>query len=254
MHYFKFSLIILILLLFSQNCYAEQWETLKRGEVQYIAIDIDSVNFHNNSLYYNVYYNVLRSIDDYSSRDKKYVTVQSKGDSVGIVQTCDNSNDTCLNALTSKTATNFKTLTADSLLYDANIRAQEVYEWSQKNVNVDDMPYFKSYMRDVNRRIKTQWNPPTTSTTRQTTVSFKIAKDGRLLSSEITQSSGDKEYDYQALKAVKNTSFNPLPYEYKGTNVNIDFKFDNNLKNLTDKYDKYGKHVIQVIKIINNGL
>lgn len=248
MRYFRLNIIILTLILFSQICSAEQWETIERGNTKYIAIDIDSVNYHNNSIYYNVFYNVLSSISDNSTRDEKYVTIQSKGNHVGVVKTGDNKE--CLNALTPKVATNFKTLTTDSLLYEANLRAQEVYEWSKKDVNVKDMPYFKTYMRDVQNRIKMRWEPPKSTKTLKATALFKISKDGRLVDCEITKSSGDKEFDYVALQTIKSTPFRPLPEQYKGANVNIafDFNFNQNVQNSASKYLK------RTIEIINNGL
>lgn len=250
MRYFKPCFIILVLLLFSQICYAEQWEVLVRENTRYISIDIDSVNYHNNSLYYNVYYNVLKSIYNNTLRDKKYVTVQSKGNSVGIVNTSEYKGN--LNALTPQVAKNFKELTKDSLLYEANIRAQEVYEWSKLDIN--DMPYFKTYMRDVQNRIKMKWNPPKRENPKQAVIQFKIAKNGMLIGYNFIQSSGDKEFDYVALKTLKETSFAPLPERFRGANVDIQYTFDYNPTNSYDKIDarKVINGVGTTLKLINS--
>ena len=124
MNYFKLLISIVVVLLFSQTCYAEHWYTLNAESRRYIAIDLDSINYHNNSLYYNVHY-IVKATD---SRGQ-YSTIQSKGNKAGIVKTCKPENyKTCLNASTEKVATDFKTLTETSLLYKANLAAQKVYE------------------------------------------------------------------------------------------------------------------------------
>ena len=56
---------------------------------------------------------------------------------------------------------------------------------------------------------------------------FKIAKDGRLLSCRVHRSSGLPSADQAALKAVELTApFRPLPADFKGQNIDIQFTFD----------------------------
>ena len=63
-------------------------------------------------------------------------------------------------------------------------------------------------------------------------VIFKIAKDGRLLSCRVNKSSGLPSADQAALKAVELTApFRPLPADFKGASIDIQFTFDYNVFN-----------------------
>ncbi len=91
-------------------------------------------------------------------------------------------------------------------------------------------PDFGPYMRDLQRRIKTNWNPPKGNESKRVVLLFKIAKDGRLLSCSVFKSSGLPNADKAALDAVKLTApFKPLPVEYKGASIDIQFTFDYNV-------------------------
>ena len=59
---------------------------------------------------------------------------------------------------------------------------------------------------------------------------FKIAKDGRLLSCSVFKSSGLPGADKAAINAVQATApFRPLPAEFKGQSIDIQFTFDYNV-------------------------
>ena len=91
-------------------------------------------------------------------------------------------------------------------------------------------PDFGPYMRELQRRIKTNWNPPKGNESRKVVLLFKIAKNGQLLSCRVFRSSGLPSADQAALNAVKMTApFKPLPADYKGTNIDIQFTFDYNV-------------------------
>lgn len=91
-------------------------------------------------------------------------------------------------------------------------------------------PDFGPYMRELQRRIKMNWNPPKGNESKRVVLLFKIAKDGRLLSCSVFKSSGLPNADKAALDAVKLTApFKPLPPEYKGTSIDIQFTFDYNV-------------------------
>lgn len=88
-------------------------------------------------------------------------------------------------------------------------------------------PDFGPYMKEVERRIKSNWTPPNGGQNKKIVLLFKIAKDGRLLSLSVQKSSGSKSDDDAAIAAVKLTApFRPLPPEYKGASVDINFTFD----------------------------
>ena len=82
-------------------------------------------------------------------------------------------------------------------------------------------------MKEVERRIKANWSPPNGGQSKKVVLLFTIARDGRLLSLKIAKSSGFKADDDAAISAVKLTApFRPLPPEYKGSSVDINFTFD----------------------------
>lgn len=88
-------------------------------------------------------------------------------------------------------------------------------------------PDFGPYMRELQRRIKLNWDPPKGNESKTVVLLFKIAKDGRLLSCRINKSSGLPTADQAALKAVELTApFRPLPVDFKGQSIDIQFTFD----------------------------
>jgi TonB family protein len=95
-------------------------------------------------------------------------------------------------------------------------------------------PDFGPYMRELQRRIKMNWDPPKGNESKRVVLLFKIAKDGRLLTCRVSKSSGLPSADQAALKAVELTApFRPLPADFKGQSIDIQFTFDYNVFNAT---------------------
>lgn len=91
-------------------------------------------------------------------------------------------------------------------------------------------PDFGPYMRELQRRIKMNWDPPKGNESKRVVLLFKIAKDGRLLSCSVFKSSGLPGADKAAINAVQATApFRPLPAEFKGSSIDIQFTFDYNV-------------------------
>lgn len=91
-------------------------------------------------------------------------------------------------------------------------------------------PDFGPYMRELQRRIKMNWDPPKGNESKRVVLLFKIAKDGRLLSVRVFKSSGIPNSDKAALSAVELTApFKPLPVDFKGNSIDIQFTFDYNV-------------------------
>lgn len=91
-------------------------------------------------------------------------------------------------------------------------------------------PDFGPYMRELQRRIKMNWDPPKGNESKRVVLLFKIAKDGRLLSVRVFKSSGIPNSDRAALNAVELTApFRPLPADFKGGSIDIQFTFDYNV-------------------------
>ena len=91
-------------------------------------------------------------------------------------------------------------------------------------------PDFGPYMRELQRKIKMNWDPPKGNESKRVVLLFKIAKDGRLLSCSVFKSSGLQNADKAAINAVHLAApFKPLPPEYKGSSIDIQFTFDYNV-------------------------
>lgn len=78
------------------------------------------------------------------------------------------------------------------------------------------------YRKDMLMRIAQNWHPKKKNETMQLQIS--IGKDGQVLSAEIIESSGNKRSDKEALAAIEQTEFAPLPDWYKGEQLT--FKID----------------------------
>ena len=88
-------------------------------------------------------------------------------------------------------------------------------------------PDFGPYMKELQRRIKMNWDPPKGNESKRVVLLFSIARDGRLLNVKVHKSSGLQPADNAAINAVKLTApFRPLPPEFKGDKVDIQFTFD----------------------------
>ncbi len=91
-------------------------------------------------------------------------------------------------------------------------------------------PDFGPYMKELQRRIKMNWDPPKGNESKRVVLLFKIARDGRLISVQVHKSSGLQAADNAAVNAVKLTApFRPLPPEFKGNSIDIQFTFDYNV-------------------------
>lgn len=93
-------------------------------------------------------------------------------------------------------------------------------------------PVFGPYMRELQRHIKAAWTPPKGNESKRVVLLFKIAKDGKLLYVKVFKSSGVIAADQAAIKAVEMAApFKPLPKEFQGKSVDIQFTFDYNVFN-----------------------
>ena len=93
-------------------------------------------------------------------------------------------------------------------------------------------PNWGPYMRDLEQRIKRNWTPPKGDSSKRVVITFTISRDGRLLNKRIVKSSGVPLADRAAMSAIEQTApFRPLPPEFKGQSVPIEFTFDYNVLN-----------------------
>ena len=92
---------------------------------------------------------------------------------------------------------------------------------------------FGPYMRNLQRSIRMNWDPPKGNESKRVVTKFQIDKNGNLISSQIYKSSGSKEADNAALNAIRNTQYEPLPKDFNKPYVDIQFTFDYNVFSAT---------------------
>jgi periplasmic protein TonB len=90
---------------------------------------------------------------------------------------------------------------------------------------------FAFYVRGIQQRVSENWlkyevDPRITSANR-VYVTFDVARDGHPSNVRVEQSSGVPSLDISATRAVERVdSFGPLPAEYSGNKVSVEFWFD----------------------------
>lgn len=98
-------------------------------------------------------------------------------------------------------------------------------------------PDFGPWMSELQRRIKSNWDPPKGNESKRVVLAFKVSKDGRLLELKIATSSGVRVADQAALSAVQLTApFRPLPAEFRKPSIDIQFTFDYNVFGMGSRY------------------
>lgn len=88
--------------------------------------------------------------------------------------------------------------------------------------------YYRVRMRNI---LRSQWSkpiyPPGPKQVYRSTVHFVIARDGTILDLELVESSGYRQLDLSALRAVRDTRrMPPLPLQYDRDRVGVTFIFE----------------------------
>lgn len=87
------------------------------------------------------------------------------------------------------------------------------------------------YVNRVNQQINQHWNQVQLDISRQVVVRFSVDASGRLLSAEVTQSSGLANADEGAIAAVQAAApFPPFPPEIQDTSIVVNMKFGYKLR------------------------
>lgn len=98
-----------------------------------------------------------------------------------------------------------------------------------KSTAIQDVD-FEPYMRELQKRIKQNWNPPQEDKSSKVVMLFNVDKIGNLGQIKILKSSGIQSVDDAARLAVSKTApFMQLPSEFKGQSIYIQFTFDYNV-------------------------
>ncbi|HEX5434882.1 MAG TPA: TonB family protein, partial [Candidatus Angelobacter sp.] len=85
---------------------------------------------------------------------------------------------------------------------------------------------FAYYVREVNQTVSRNWYKPDVSAPRRAYIQFDILRSGQPTNIRIEQSSGVPSLDQLAMRAVERSEFPPLPGEYSGGKVSVEFWFD----------------------------
>lgn len=222
MNIFK-VIIVCCLIFFANPCCAIVWEDVNI-DYSNVYIDIDSVNIHNDSLYYNIRY-----------KDKDIIkTIESKNNLFGIVDVCDYkdylSNTNLCNPFTPKIAKDYEKIKIATALFNANeIAKQTVFEKNNPPIENLSKQNLHLYMFNIQRTISKNWKIPKDAIKLyRTVILFKLDKDGNVISCVIKNSSKNLNFDKSAVEAVLNSKFKPLPEKYSENSLDILFTFDYN--------------------------
>lgn len=91
-------------------------------------------------------------------------------------------------------------------------------------------PYFDLYMTNLQDKMKSHWDPPKGEKSSNVVLLFKVDRNGNVLKNRILKSSNNTAIDNSALEALKKSEpLEPLPKEFKGKNIDIQFNFDYNV-------------------------
>jgi TonB family protein len=90
---------------------------------------------------------------------------------------------------------------------------------------------FPVYVEGVRNRISSNWLQstvdPSVRFAPRAVVTFQILRDGHIVNIQLLRSSGNSSVDLSALRAIHNSNpLGPLPSEYSGNNVSVEFWFD----------------------------
>lgn len=224
--------------------HAAYWEDTKNTTSFRVYIDTDSIYRYNGSYVYTIKYvkdgkSIYTQIELKSMKNQpSLAAILSVGDKYKEIYEIPIERE-------------YKRISSEQAIYNSAqivLAKRYIAPCSQeKCISVDKNPYIKNnneksynthepepdfgpYMRNLQSNIKRNWYPPKGNESKRVVLLFKIAKDGRLLSCSVFKSSGKSDADDAAIKAVKlSAPFRPLPKEFKGQSIDIQFTFDYNL-------------------------
>jgi TonB family protein len=91
---------------------------------------------------------------------------------------------------------------------------------------------FGPFMADLEKRIKHNWVPPRGAESRKVRLTLYLLRDGKLLKTEISTSSGDQNADQAAVAAAEASApFMAIPAQIKEDVLPVEFTFDYNVLN-----------------------
>lgn len=227
---FKFIIFLLFVFFSITQVQADTWVKIKNNKnlPLYIETTFIEYNYNNQSAVYTIKYQNKNLIN--------YVLIKSdcKNALAGVADSKSglalNSKYSFIYSTVSASMKNIKQGTPISYAHDYVCKQLKKETLQQENQINTKEPDFGPYMRELQTKIKQNWDPPKGTESKRVVVLFKIAKDGRLISHLIYKSSGSQAIDKAALHAIELTApFTPLPPEYNGDSVDVKFTFDYNM-------------------------
>lgn len=90
--------------------------------------------------------------------------------------------------------------------------------------------YFRSYIKNLNRKIRQNWDPDEYGCSLNAEIIFKVDKSGNVKYMRLLKSSGNKKFDNEAILAfIKSVPFKALPKEFSGNSIEVKFNFGQRL-------------------------
>jgi TonB family protein len=110
---------------------------------------------------------------------------------------------------------------------DSNQKSGEQKQGSPvQGIKTDTEFEYPDYLIEMRDRIFNNWRYPNLRKSLTTTVYFRIAKEGHILSIKVEKPSGNISYDSSAWDAIqKSNPFGPLPEGYSNDKLGIHFTF-----------------------------
>ena len=235
----KVLIYLLTILFISANVvYAANWVTIKASNGKTALLDTQNIDISNQYVKYWVkatksgYTYRYYMMSDCSSQTSCIIETY-KYDSTGKVVD------------SSENGINLEKIVPDTLneaLY------RNVCEIVRKNPLSIEPAVWTTYLEDVSKQIKSSWKPKYSKTKEKSliaSVSYKIDKNGNILSREITQSSGNEDYDNSVNEAINTIkSFTALPSSFEG-----DLEFM-----ITFNYAIKGDAIAESVTMNSNGI
>lgn len=110
-----------------------------------------------------------------------------------------------------------------TLAYDT-----EIFDRQTSNVQVKQT--FSDYMDNVQTKLKNNWRPPDFMENCHIRVVFKVNRDGKIISKNIVESSGNDVYDESAIVALmKSQPFEKFPESTARETITINYTFETSL-------------------------
>ena len=115
----------------------------------------------------------------------------------------------------------------------------------ESKINSTSSINWTPYMQELEQTIKNNWHiAPNYNANLCAIARFIIKKDGSVDNIEIYKSSGNPLFDRSAVNAIKEVSaFKPLPKEYKGDLIPIEYTFESKVNISTVNYSSYNNEL-----------